>query len=160
MTGSAALPAGDVLRMRAAFPQPVSRRHSKLRSEESGFVPQKSDCQALSEKRGCLPSPEALSTGGEGCGREKSRTLPDKSAPCLLPSTLSPSRTVNSCFSCENTLILPRITAQFVNYLAKSLYNSMTYCHLSFVFIYIAGSTFIFNISKGQRPLSNLEKHS
>jgi hypothetical protein len=47
-----------------------------------------------------------------------------------------------------------------VCFLAKTLNNGMTYCHSTFVFIYIVGSILIFNISKGQcHPFSDFEHH-
>jgi len=45
------------------------------------------------------------------------------------------------------------IIAQWVHFRVKTCFIAGHFVIVSCVFIYIAGSTFIFNISKGQRPL-------
>ena len=50
------------------------------------------------------------------------------------------------------------IIAQLVNSRVKSRIYRCTFCRSLFVFMHIAGSIFIFNISKGQRPVSDLDQ--
>jgi hypothetical protein len=46
-----------------------------------------------------------------------------------------------------------------VHFRVKAVFFAGHFVVVSFVFMHIAGSIFIFNISKGQPPVSDLEKH-
>jgi hypothetical protein len=74
----------------------------------------------------------------------------------------SPPLCANYCaidaFSAKKPDRLLSIIEQLMHFRVKSRIYGCTFCRYPFVFIHIAGSIFIFNISKAQLPVSGLEK--
>jgi len=74
-----------------------------------------------------------------------------------LPPTVLPYR-ITYAFSAQKPDRFLQTLAQWVHFRAKTVFFARHFVVVSCVFIHIAGSTFIFNISKGKRPVSELEK--
>jgi hypothetical protein len=65
----------------------------------------------------------------------------------------------NLCISVKQSAQLLSIIAQLVDFRVKPVFFTGHFVIVAFVFMHIAGSIFIFNISKGQPPVSGPEKH-
>jgi hypothetical protein len=62
-------------------------------------------------------------------------------------------------FSANKPDRLLSIIVQWVHFRVEAVFFTGHFVIVTCVFIHIAGSIFIFNISKGQRPVSDLEEH-
>jgi hypothetical protein len=65
----------------------------------------------------------------------------------------------NLCISTKKCARLLSIIAQLVHFRVKGVFLAGHFVVVAFVFMHIPGGCFIFNISKGQLPVSDLEKH-
>jgi hypothetical protein len=71
---------------------------------------------------------------------------------------LRPDLSCDCAFSAKNPGRLLSIIAQFVQIRVKGVFFAGHFVIVACVFIHIAGSIFIFNISKGQISVPDLEK--
>ena len=74
-----------------------------------------------------------------------------------LGSALAPNYRVTSAFSANKPDRLSPTIMRLVHFREKTLFCTGHFVIASCVFIHIPGGCFIFNISRGQRPVSDLE---
>jgi hypothetical protein len=71
-------------------------------------------------------------------------------------SNFAPIYRVTSAFSVNNPDRLLSIMVKWAHFHVKDLFFARHFVIVACVFMHIAGSIFIFNISRGQRPASGL----
>ncbi len=90
-------------------------------------------------------------------GATSGRAAPSfPSGQALKVCAISPQYRAIIAFSAKKPDRLLSITAQFVHFRVKNRFSAGYFVIFAFVFMHIAGSIFIFNISKGQRVLPRI----
>ena len=77
----------------------------------------------------------------------------------LVTRHFSPNYRVICAIPAKKSERLLSIIAQSVHFRVKAVFFAGHFVAVACVFMHIAGSIFIFNISKGQPPVPDLEKH-